>query len=61
MPSDSATGCGCALVFGVLAIYFAAIAVWAFLTDARVLYPLAVGVAVCFVALIASTMRRRGG
>jgi hypothetical protein len=63
MSPDPVSGCGCALVLGVAAVYFAGLAAWAFLNEAGLIYPLAAGLAVWFVVTIARRVRLwpRGG
>jgi hypothetical protein len=63
MSSDPVTGCGCALVLAVAAVYFAGLAAWAFLNETKLIYLLVAGVACWVVITIARRVRLwwRGG
>jgi hypothetical protein len=63
MSTDPVSGCGCALVLGVAAVYFAGLAAFAFLNETGLIYPLAAGLALWFVVTVARRvwLRRTGG
>jgi hypothetical protein len=57
MSSDPATGCGCALVLVVAAVYFAGLGARAFLNETKLIYPLVAGLALWVVVTIARRVR----
>jgi hypothetical protein len=58
LPDPIGAGCGCVLTLAVLAVGVAAVTVWAYLAEAGLVYPLALGLAAWLAFLVARRVRR---